>query len=153
MLASIFLSLFWLVIGMVEESAAALDAKTQHEWKNLAPGLVRQRIVIECTTPEVVSPEQMKEYLRQLSKTVDMKPLSDPFVYAAPGSDGKFMGWGGWQHWVTSGAHAYSYPTEPPLFTVDAYTCKPFSVEKAVEFTRNYLKAKELVWMEVDVNK
>ena len=115
-------------------------------WKNLAPNLVRQRILIEGTTKAIVEPEQIKAYLWELSKVVQMKVLSDPMAY--PADD---MGYGGWIHWVTSGAHFYSYPTDPPLFTVDAYTCKPFSVEKAVDFTKEYLQAIELVWKEVEV--
>ncbi len=114
--------------------------------KNLAPTLVRQRIVIEGTTEKVVGMQEIKEYLVALSKEVKMRPLSEPFAYPAEN-----MGFGGWIHWVTSGAHFYSYPTDPPLFTVDAYTCKSFSPEKAAEFTRKYFKAKELVWKEVEI--
>jgi hypothetical protein len=113
-------------------------------WKNLAPELVRQRIIIEGTTKAIVEPEAIRAYLLALSQVVDMKVLQEPFAY--PAED---MGYGGWIHWVTSGAHFYSYPTNPPLFTVDAYTCKPFSVEKAVEFTREYLGAIDLAWKEV----
>ena len=104
-------------------------------WKNLAPQLVRQRIIIEGTTEKIVGPEQIKDYLVQLAGVTNMETLSDPKVYSA-----HEMGWGGWIHWKSSGAAFYSYPTKPPLFTVDCYTCKPFSVEEAVEFTRSYFK-------------
>ena len=132
-------------------SSIPLDARTQNEWKNLTPNLARQRIIIECTTPEVVGPDQIKDYLVKLSQNVEMKALSEPFAYPAVGTDGKFMGVGGWIHWVTSGSHVYSYSTEPPLFTVDAYTCKPFLIERAVQFTRDYFKAMEIVWKNIEV--
>ena len=115
-------------------------------WKNLAPKLVRQRIIIEGTTEKIVEPDKIKTYLWELSKVVKMKVISDPVAY--PADD---MGYGGWIHWVTSGAHFYSYPTAPPLFTVDAYTCKPFSIEDAVNFTKKFVKTKEIVWKEVEV--
>lgn len=115
-------------------------------WKNLAPNLVRQRIMIEGTTEKIVEPEMIKSYLFELSKVVKMKVLQDPQAY--PADD---MGYGGWIHWVTSGAHFYSYPTNPPFFSIDAYTCKPFSVDDAVKFTKEYLNAKEIVWKEVEV--
>lgn len=115
-------------------------------WKNLAPDLVRQRVIIEGTTETIVEPDRITSYLHELSKVVGMRQLQAPFAY--PAED---MGYGGWIHWVTSGAHFYSYPTTPPLFTVDAYTCKPFSVTDAVEFTRRYLHARDLVWKEVEV--
>jgi len=112
--------------------------------KNLAPNLVRQRLIIEGTTDKIIKPAKIKQYLLSLSKELKMKPLSKPFAY--PAED---KGFGGWIHWVSSGAHFYSYYTNPPLFTVDAYTCKPFSARKAVLFTKKYLKAREIVWKEV----
>ncbi len=115
-------------------------------WKNLAPNLVRQRLLIEGTSKEVVGPEEIKSYLLKLAEVTEMEILSGPFAYPAHG-----IGYGGWIHWVTSGAHFYSYSTEPPLFTVDIYTCKSFSAEKAVEFTREFFGALELVWKEIEV--
>lgn len=112
--------------------------------KDLAPGLLRQRVIIEGITESIVKEKEIHSYLLELSKVLKMRPLREPYTY--PAED---MGFGGWIHWVTSGAHFYSYTTNPPLFTVDAYTCKAFSVEKAVDFTRNYFKAKEIVWKEV----
>tara|TARA_Y100000034_G_scaffold83873_1_gene100465 strand:- start:275 stop:628 length:354 start_codon:yes stop_codon:yes gene_type:complete len=115
-------------------------------WKNLAPDLIRQRIIIEGTTNKIVEPEQIKKYLFELSKVVNMVVLSDPVAYPAHED-----GYGGWIHWKTSGAHFYSYETNPPLFTVDCYTCKAFSVKKAVEFTKKYFNAIDIVWKEIKV--
>ena len=36
------------------------------EWKNLAPDLVRQRVIIEGTTEKIAEPEQIKDYLGYL---------------------------------------------------------------------------------------
>lgn len=115
-------------------------------WKNLAPSLVRQRVIIEGTTGDIVKPEEIRKYLLELAKVTDMEIVSGPFAYNA-----HEMGYGGWVHWKTSGAHFYSYPTIPPLFTVDIYTCKPFSAEQAVKFTKKRLQALEIVWKEVAV--
>lgn len=114
-------------------------------WKNLAPSLVRQRLIIEGTTEKIVGPEEIKNYLAELAKVTKMEVLSGPFAYSA-----HEMGFGGWVHWKTSGAHFYSYPTSPPLFTVDTYTCKPFSVKEAVDFTAKFLNAKEIAWKEIE---
>lgn len=113
-------------------------------WKNLAPGLVRQRVIIEATTEKLVEPEQIKDYLTKLANITKMEVLSGPVAYSAHD-----MGYGGWIHWKTSGAAVYSYPTNPPLITVDCYTCKPFSAEGAANFTKEYFQATELVWKEV----
>ncbi|MCB9798825.1 hypothetical protein H6758_03820 [Candidatus Nomurabacteria bacterium] len=119
------------------------------QWKNLAPGIVRQRVVIEGTTKQIVEPAQIEDYLVQLSEVLDMRALRKPFTY--PAED---KGYGGWIHWVTSGAHFYSYSenwSSPSLFTVDAYTCKPFDVGRAVEFTKQYFDPIDLVWKEIEV--
>ncbi|MBI4044763.1 MAG: S-adenosylmethionine decarboxylase [Candidatus Diapherotrites archaeon] len=115
-------------------------------WKNLAPKLIRQRLIIEGTTDKIVQPELMKAYLLELAKVSDMEVLEKPVAYTA-----HEMGYGGWIHWKSSGAHFYSYPTFPPLFTVDTYTCKPFSAKKVVDFTKKYFNAIEMVWKEIKV--
>lgn len=115
-------------------------------WKNLAPNLVRQRVIIEATTLEIVNPAQIKAYLLELAKVTDMEVLSKPLAYTAHD-----MGYGGWIHWKSSGAAFYSYPTEPALLTVDCYTCKPFSAEEAAKFTQKYFNTIDLVWKEVEV--
>ena len=115
-------------------------------WKNLAPKLVRQRVIIEGTTKEIVGLDKIKDYLMKLSKVVEMVVLSDPVAYSAHEDR-----YGGWIHWKTSGNHFYSYHETPPLFTVDCYTCKRFFVKKAVDFTKKYFNAIEIVWKEIEV--
>ena len=115
-------------------------------WKNLAPQLVRQRLIIEGTTGRIIEPPQIRRYFNRLANITDMEILSAPKIYSA-----HELGYGGWVHWRTSGCAFYSYPTTPPLFTVDCYTCKPFDTHKAAEFTQKYFKATELVWTEIKV--
>lgn len=101
-------------------------------------------MIIEGTTKLIVEPEQIKDYLLKLAEVAKMEVLSAPEAHSAHD-----MGYGGWIHWKSSGAAFYSYPTKPPLFTIDCYTCKPFSSEKVAEFTKKYFDAIELVWKEV----
>ncbi len=114
------------------------------QWVNLQPSLIRQRVIIEALTPKLIRPRQMVAYLRELAKLTDMKIINGPKAYSAHD-----MGFGGWVHWRTSGAAIYSYPTNPPLVTVDCYTCKPFNAQQAAEFTANCFKATKVVWKEV----
>jgi S-adenosylmethionine decarboxylase len=125
-----------------------------NNWKNLAPDLCRQRVIIEAVTDHCVTEKEIIDYLWKLSKVVNMNVLQDPFSYPAHDTSGGLIGYGGWIHWATSGAHVYSYGKEwtgtgKHLFTVDCYTCKPFSCEAATEFTRDYFKSEEIVWKEV----
>ena len=126
---------------MVEE-----NLKQKKQWINLAPGLVRQRVIIEGTSREIVKPDDMRKFLLDLADIADMEVLSGPYAYSAHEA-----GFGGWIHWKSSGAHIYSYPTNPPLFTVDVYTCKPFEPQRIVEFTKEHFKALDIVCKEIEV--
>ncbi len=107
--------------------------------KDLAPNILRQRLVIEGYPSHKISAEQIKTYLSQLSTAVDMNALMDPATHQSD----KF-GWAGWIHWETSGAHFYAWD-DPLFFSVDIYTCKAFDVNTAVEFTKNFFDATEIV--------
>ena len=122
------------------------DGEIGMAWRNLAPTLERQRVIIEGTTIRIVEPDTIGKYFSELALDLEMQVLSGPFAYSA-----HEMGFGGWIHWKTSRAHFYSYPTLPSLFTVDIYTCKPFEVERAVDFTKSSLNSLEIVWKEVKV--
>ncbi len=121
-------------------------------WQNLAPDLVRQRVIIEGTTERIVKPEQIRKYLLELAAVTKMEVLSGPYAYSA-----HEMGYGGWIHWKSSGGHFYSYPAmgkrvgAKPFFSVDFYTCKPFSAYEAAEFTKKFLAPIEIVWKEIKV--
>jgi len=120
------------------------------KWKNLAPDICRQRVIIEGTTEKIVEPPKIIEYLNKLADVAEMEKLREPEAGSA-----HELGYGGWIHWRTSGAHFYSYPGNGdrlPLYTVDCYTCKPFVAELVAEFTRKYFNAIEQVWQEVSVD-
>jgi S-adenosylmethionine decarboxylase len=115
-------------------------------WKNLAPKLIRQRVIIEATSDKIIEVEQIEDFLMELSKITNMKVVSGPYAYSA-----HECGFGGWIHWKTSGAHFYSYPTKPLLLTIDIYTCKKFSIKKSIEFVKKYFNIIDLVWKEIKV--
>ena len=134
---------------------ATIDDRMQEleepAWRNLAPSIIRQRLIIEATTSRIVEPSQMINYLKELAHRTAMEILSGPFAGSA-----HELGYGGWVHWRTSGAHVYSYPAHPPeqshpLLTVDTYTCKPFSVPDVVAFTQRYFSTREMVWKEIEI--
>lgn len=127
--------------------------KQSNLWRNLAPQLCRQRVVIEASVDHLAEEAEIKDYMQKLSEVVAMHVLEKPMAYPAV-IDNELVGYGGWIHWVTSGCHVYSYTKEKTkngfdLITVDCYTCKPFSVEKALEFTKKYFNAIEIVAREV----
>lgn len=115
-------------------------------WKDLAPNIIRQRLIIEGKSKNLISDKQIKEYLSKLSDELNMNTLIEPIAHLS-----EKYGWSGWMHWDSSGVHFYAWDKPFPFFSVDIYTCKKFSEKKAVDFTKEFFNTKEIVWKEVKV--
>lgn len=111
--------------------------------KDLATTIFRQRMVIEGYPANPITDTQIISYLSQLSVKLDMVELIKPVTHRSD-----LYGWAGWIHWETSGAHFYAWE-DPLFFSVDIYTCKEFNPEYALEFTKDFFKATEVVFKNV----
>ncbi len=109
-------------------------------WRDLAPGIHRQRLVIEGVPAAPIDATQITDYLRALSEVCGMVTLIDPVTHRSDR-----FGWAGWIHWETSGAHFYAWEQPQLFFSVDIYTCKAFDAAAAVEFTARCFGADEVV--------
>ncbi len=112
--------------------------------KDLAPSILRQRLVIEGYPAKAISDAEIQAYLSELSGRIDMTQLIEPVTHKSDQ-----YGWAGWIHWETSGAHFYAWEQPLLFFSVDIYTCKAFDSAKAVEFTREFFQASEVMWRDV----
>jgi len=120
---------------MIQKSAPSTIAP----FKDLAPMIIRQRLVIEGYPEKSITSEEIKDYLTKLSDVCEMKTLIEPVTHCSD-----TYGWAGWIHWETSGAHFYAWDQPLLFFSVDIYTCKAFDPRKAADFTRQYFNASEL---------
>jgi hypothetical protein len=109
---------------------------------DLAPEIVRRRLVIEGTCIWPIVDDQIVRYLSKLSDVCGMKLLVEPVTHCSDR-----YGWAGWVHWENSGAHFYAWDTPKLFFSVDIYTCREFDAERTCEFTRGFFQAPELVAM------
>lgn len=107
--------------------------------KDLAPDIYRQRLVIEGYPSRPITDEDIKKYLAELSVNTGMVQLIQPVTHRSD-----LYGWAGWIHWETSGAHFYAWEQPRLFFSVDIYTCKAFSPEKAIQFTREFFGATDI---------
>lgn len=107
--------------------------------RDLAPGIHRQRLVIEGLTDQPMTASMLSGYLTQLAVELDMVALTDPVLHRSD-----TYGWAGWMHWETSGCHVYAWDEEG-FFSVDIYTCKVFRNEDAVAFTKAAFEADTIV--------
>jgi len=111
-------------------------------WRDLAPSIYRQRLVLEGTCALPVDDDQIKRYLRELTAVLEMRVLFGPVTHRSDR-----FGWAGWIHWENSGAHFYAWD-DPTFFSVDIYTCKAFAAEVAKAFTCGFFDAIECVHRE-----
>jgi len=107
--------------------------------KDLAPDIYRQRLVIEGYPARTITDEDIKIYLAELSINTGMVQLIQPVTHRSD-----LYGWAGWIHWETSGAHFYAWEQPRLFFSVDIYTCKAFSPESAVQFTRDFFNVTDI---------
>lgn len=107
---------------------------------DLAPSIVRQRLVIEGTCPGSISDVDIRRYLTELSEVCGMTTLVEPVTHRSP-----IYGWAGWIHWETSGAHFYAWDRPTTFFSVDVYTCKAFDEHRAAAFTARFFDATQVV--------
>jgi S-adenosylmethionine/arginine decarboxylase-like enzyme len=111
-----------------------------NRFRNLAPAIHRQRLVIEGYPKVPITADDIKRFLSQLSDELGMRELIEPVTHRSD-----TYGWAGWIHWETSGAHFYAWERPLLFFSVDIYTCKSFEPDAAVEFTRHFFEASDVV--------
>jgi S-adenosylmethionine/arginine decarboxylase-like enzyme len=122
------------------------DVKEYKNFKDLAPMIMRKRLIIEGTTNQSIHGFEIKNYLNELSKVMNMTIVSHPTIQWDDA-----YGYSGYVCWKESGSHMYSWKEtdeRPDFFSVDIYTCKDFQVEDVIEFTKLHLKGnlKEITW-------
>lgn len=122
---------------MPQHAAGCLGTDT---FRDLAPQIYRQRLVIEGRCAEPISEAQLRRYLTELSDACGMHRLNEPVTHCS-----ERYGWAGWVHWETSGAHIYAWDQPVLFFSVDIYTCKAFEPEPVVEFTAAFFGAEQIV--------
>lgn len=108
---------------------------------DLAPTILRQRLVIEGVVESTIDADEIVSYLQELSRVTDMVPLMTPVTHRSD-----LYGWAGWIHWETSGAHFYAWEQPKRFFSIDMYTCKAFDPQDAVAFTKEFFSPIEVTW-------
>jgi S-adenosylmethionine/arginine decarboxylase-like enzyme len=113
-------------------------------YKNLAPDIQRQRLVIEGTLHNPFKAEEMDRFCREMTKVLNMTEVTAPFCNYDPD-----YGWCAYVHWKESGMHIYAWDDRSPcFFSVDIYTCREFQVESALNYVKDFFKENliEVTW-------
>ena len=117
-------------------------------FKDLAPNIVRRRLVIEGITTEPLPVDQITTYMIELSTVMDMTIVSQPTTNYE-----EDYGFSAYLCWKESGMHVYSWKEtddRPNFFSIDIYTCKGFEIKDVLNFTTESFEnvLTELTWRE-----
>lgn len=116
--------------------------------KNIAPQITRRRLLIEAKYTISVDEGIVKEYLTKLPERLRLKIYGEPIVHSPEGVGREInQGYDAFVPLVDSGIALYIWSNEKFLSSV-IYTCKDFSVEDALIFTRDFFQTKELEYLE-----
>lgn len=116
--------------------------------KDMEPSIYRQRLIIEGRYAIEISEDVIKQFLEDLAEELGMTLLIEPLIFSPNNRKHPLHhGIAGFVAWVESGCSIYTWDRFN-FFTVDIYTCKKFSVKKAVAFTKKFFKSKEIVYMD-----
>jgi|ERR671931_73536 S-adenosylmethionine decarboxylase len=106
--------------------------------EDLAPDIVRQRLLIEGYFTTDVDEEVIRQYFTRVSEALDLQTYGTPTIFA-PGGLGRTenQGYDAFIPLIDSGISLYVW-SGPRFLSVVAFTCKRFNAADAVEFTRSY---------------
>jgi len=117
-------------------------------FRDLAPNIVRRRLVIEGTTSELLPVDQITTYMIGLSEVMNMTIVSQPTT-----NYDEDYGFSAYLCWRESGMHVYSWKetdNRPNFFSIDIYTCKDFNITDVINFTTKSFEnlLTEVTWRE-----
>lgn len=112
--------------------------------KDLAPDIVRQRLLIEGLYSRAVDQAAVEGYLIEVAAHLGLRTYGRPIVHA-PGDAGKAenQGFDAFIPLIDSGISLYVW-SRKRFFATVLFTCKRFDTNSALTFTRDYFEASEL---------
>jgi S-adenosylmethionine decarboxylase len=112
--------------------------------RNLAPDILRQRLLIEGFYTAEIDREAVEAYLTGIAAELGLRTYGNAIVHA-PGGEGKAenAGFDAFIPLIDSGISLYVW-SERKFFAAVLFTCKAFDVERAVAFSERFFAASQI---------
>jgi S-adenosylmethionine/arginine decarboxylase-like enzyme len=109
--------------------------------RDLAPDIVRQRLLIEGVYAAEVDRASVEAYLAGIAAALGLRTYGKAIVHS-PGGEGKAenAGYDAFLPLIDSGISLYVW-TERRFFAAVLFTCKRFDADQAVDFTARHFAA------------
>jgi hypothetical protein len=112
--------------------------------KNLAPNVLRQRLLIEGFYTTDMSREILEKYLLNLAEHLNLRTYGKAIIFSPESGTGKDenAGYDAFIPLIDSGISAYVW-SNARFFSIIIYTCKNFNEPAAIAFTQEYFAVSE----------
>lgn len=112
--------------------------------RDLAPDIVRQRLLIEGLFEREILREDVEHFLVGVAAHLSLRTYGAPIVHA-PGGAGKDenQGFDAFIPLIDSGISLYVW-SQRRFFAAVLFTCKAFDERAAIDFTREFFRAGEI---------
>ncbi len=109
-------------------------------YRELAPEIVRQRLLLEGYWGVDVGDDVVRRLLLDLAAHLGLRTYGEPVVFAPASGMGREenAGWDAFVPLIDSGISGYFW-AEPRFFSLVLYTCKAFDADAAESFVRDAL--------------
>ena len=112
--------------------------------RDLAPGILRQRLLIEGYFTSDVDRGAVEAYLTGVAAALDLRTYGAPIVHDPAGlGKPENQGFDAFIPLIDSGISLYVW-SKPRFFATVLFTCKRFDVQRALDFTRSHFGAREI---------
>ncbi|MDP3882381.1 MAG: hypothetical protein Q8Q31_05885 [Nanoarchaeota archaeon] len=112
--------------------------------KNLAPNILRQRLLIEGFYDIEADKNTIVKYFNEITTELNLRMYGEPIIFS-PSGDGKEenQGYDAFVPLIDSGISLYVW-SKAKFISLIIYTCKSFDEKKAIEKTKDFWKIKEI---------
>ena len=112
--------------------------------RDLAPDIVRQRLLIEGLYSAEVDRDFVESFLLGLASHLELRTYGKPIIHAPTGlGKQENQGFDAFIPLIDSGISLYVW-SEAQFFAVVLFTCKAFDTERALSYTASSFEASEL---------
>jgi len=112
--------------------------------KNLAPDILRQRLLIEGFYNIVVNQETIEKYFNEITKKLNLRMYGEPIVFSPEGIGRQDnQGYDAFVPLIDSGISLYVWGNKK-FISLIIYTCKSFDEKVAIKETKDFFKINEI---------
>lgn len=115
--------------------------------KNLAPEIIRKRMLIEGFYDIKVNEEVIKKFYSKITTDLSLRVYGEPTIHATSGQGKEInQGYDAFIPLIDSGIYIGIWGNKKFLSMI-LYTCKDFDEKKAIEVTKKFWKIKEVAFV------